>query len=171
MVLSKKQKWGIGIGLGLLSIGALYVRRLIKRIQNFGVSLNNVKVKTFNKEKLNFDVILNYKNNSELTINLVSQKYDVYINDVYVTTMTNDNENVLKAKAISPLQFSVNLNLPEIDSKIRTSYAKMILEPKNVPVKFVMKFKARVGFLRLPYTYILNTNLKEILSWYIPIFK
>lgn len=172
MALNKTQKYTLwGLGVGILGLTAFYVTRIVKQLKNFTLTFRTIKVNAFSKEKLEFDVFYNYTNNSPININLASQEYDVYINGIFITTMTNYSENVLRAKTTSPLGFSVKLNLPEIDSKIRTTYLQMITNPKNVIIRIEMKFKARVGFLRIPYRYNWNTNLKEILGWYIPLYK
>ena len=172
MALTKNQKYTLlGLGVAVLGGTAYYISRVVKRLQDFTLDFKKIKVNKFTKERLQFDVYFDYTNKSEININLASQEYDVYINGIFITTMTNYSENVLRAKTTSPLGFSVKLNLPEIDSKIRTTYLQMITNPKNVIIRIEMKFKARVGFLRIPYRYNWNTNLKEILGWYIPLYK
>lgn len=171
MALSTKQKWYVGIGVAVLGVTAVYISRLAKRLQDFQLNFKKVKVTKFTKEALDFNVYFDYVNKSEININLASQEYDVYINNIYVTTMTNYSENVLKAKSTSPLGFNVKLDLPKIDEKIRTTYFDMVVNPKEVLIRIDMRFKARVGIFKIPYRYTWNTNLKEILGWYLPMYK
>ena len=172
MALTKNQKYTLlGLGVAVLGGTAYYISRVVKRLQDFTLDFKKVKVNKFTKERLQFDVYFDYTNKSEININLASQEYDVYIDGVYITTMTNYKENVLKAKSKSPLGFSVDLDLPKLDSKIRASYFDMITNPKEVAIRIDMKFKARVGIFKVPYKYIWNTNLKEILGWYLPMYK
>ena len=172
MALTKNQKYTLlGLGVAVLGGMAFYVSRIAKRLEDFKLDFKKIKVNRFTKERLQFDVYFDYTNKSEININLASQEYDVYIEGVYITTMTNYKENVLKAKSTSPLGFSVDLDLPKLDSKIRTSYFDMITNPKEVAIRIDMKFKARVGIFKVPYKYIWNTNLKEILGWYLPMYK
>ena len=72
---------------------------------------------------------------------------------------------------ISSLGFNVSLELKELDKKLNTNYYKMITEPKSVNIKVVMKWKVRMGIFKIPVQYAWETNLKEILSWFIPAFK
>ena len=172
MALTKNQKYTLlGLGVAVLGGMAFYISRIAKRLQDFKLDFKKIKVNRFTKERLQFDVYFDYTNKSEININLASQEYDVYIDGVYITTMTNYKENVLKAKSTSPLGFSVDLDLPKLDSKIRASYFDMITNPKEVSIRIDMKFKARVGIFKVPYKYIWNTNLKEILGWYLPMYK
>ncbi len=172
MALSKVQKYSLlGLGVALLGGTAYYITKVVKRLKDFSLDFKKIKVNKFNKENLEFEVYFDYTNNSEININLASQEYDVYIDGVYITTMTNYAENILKAKSKSPLGFAVKLNLPKLDEKIRATYFDMVTNPKDVAIRIDMKFKARIGIFKVPYKYIWNTNLKEILSWYLPIYR
>jgi len=172
MALSKTQKFGIWTGVvALLGYTAFKINKLVKQLQDFELIFKKVKVNKFNTKTLDFNVFYDYVNKSPITINLVSQEYDIYVNDVYVTTMKNYAENVLKANATSPLGFNVLIDLPSLDEKIRKSYYDMLLDPKSVKLTFDMKFKARFGFINIPYRYKWDTNLKEVLGWYIPAYR
>jgi LEA14-like dessication related protein len=172
MALSKTAKLGIWTGVvALLGFSAFKISKLVKQLQDFKLIFKKVKVNKFNTKTLDFNVFYDYENNSPLTIRLVSQEYDIYVNDVYVSTMKNYAENVLKANATSPLGFNVLIDLPSLDEKIRKSYYDMLLDPKSVKLTFDMKFKARFGFINIPYRYKWDTNLKEVLGWYVPAYR
>ena len=172
MALTKTQKYGIWAGVvALIGFSAVKINKLVKQLQDFELIFKKIKVNKFNTELLDFNVFYDYVNKSPLTIKLSSQEYDIYVNGVFVTTMKNYAENILKANATSPLGFNVLINLPELDKKIRASYYDMLLDPKNVKLTFDMKFKARFGFINIPYRYKWDTNLKEVLGWYLPMYR
>ena len=155
----------------VLGVTALWLNKQIKKIQDFTLTFKKVTVNKFNINTLDFNVYYDYTNKSDVNINLSSQEYDVYINDVFIKTLTNYSENVLKANSISSLGFNVSLELKELDKKLNTNYYKMITEPKSVKIKVVMKWKVRMGIFKIPVRYTWETTLKEILSWFIPAFK
>lgn len=157
--------------LAVLGVTALWLNKQIKKIQDFTLTFKKVTVNKFNINTLDFNVYYDYTNKSDVNINLSSQEYDVYINDVFIKTLTNYSENVLKANSISSLGFNVSLELKELDKKLNTNYYKMITEPKSVKIKVVMKWKVRMGIFKIPVRYTWETTLKEILSWFIPAFK
>lgn len=157
--------------LAVLGVTALWLNKQIKKIQDFTLTFKKVTVNKFNINTLDFNVYYDYTNKSDVNINLSSQEYDVYINDVFIKTLTNYSENVLKANSISSLGFNVSLELKELDNKLNTNYYKMITEPKSVKIKVVMKWKVRMGIFKIPVRYTWETTLKEILSWFIPAFK
>ena len=161
--------WGSVIA--LLGVTAFWVNKQIKKINDFTFDFEKVKVNKFNTTELDFNSYFKYTNKSDIDINLSSQEYDLYVNDIFITTMTNFNENSLKANSVSSLGFNTKINFPDLDKKLRLTYFKMIAEPKAVKIKIVMRWKVRLGILKVPVTYTWNTNLKEILGWYLPIYK
>ena len=90
-----------------------------------------------------------------------------------MTKMFNYAPNVLKASQTSEIAINVDLNLKELSTKLgKDIYARMLLDPKNVMIKFDMKWKVKLlGLIKLPVSYPYVVSLKEILSWYIPAIK
>jgi LEA14-like dessication related protein len=170
MKVNKKQIiWGSV--LGALGLTAIWVNKQIKKINDFSLDFKKIKVNKFTIEELDFNTYYDYNNKSDIDINLSSQEYDLYVNETYITTMTNYTENVLKANSVSSLGFNTKINLPELDKKIRLTYFNMIADPKAVKLKIVMRWKVRLGFIKIPVKYTWNTDLKEILGWYLPIYR
>lgn len=170
MKISKKTViWG-GV-IALLGVTAVWVNKQVKKMNDFVLTFKKVSVNKFNVKELDFNVFYDYKNNSDIDINLSSQEYDVYVNGTFVTTMTNYAENTLKANSTSPLGFNCKLNLPDLDKKLRLSYFSMVAQPKEVKIRVVMKWKVRLAIFKVPISYAWDTDLKEILGWYLPIYK
>ena len=165
-------KWVLG-GIIVAAVGAtaVYVSKQVAKIMNYTLTFKTIKVNKMTRDTLDFNVYYDYTNKSDIDIKLASQEYDVYINDVYIQTLRNYTENVLKANAVSELGFNVNLNLPELDKKIRVNYFNMITDPKKVKIRIDMKWRVRFGIFKIPVNYTWNTNMKEILGWYLPIYR
>jgi len=158
----------LGVGLGFT---ALWLKKQIAKIQDFKLTFVKLQVNKFDTKTLDFNVMYDYTNNSDIDINLNSQEYDLYINGTYLNTMTNFAENVLKANSVSPLGFNAKFDLNEVNKKLKVNYFKMVTAPKDVKLKIVMRWKVRLGFVKIPVSYTWETDLKQILGWYIPIYK
>lgn len=170
MKINKKYAiWG-GV-IAVLGATAIYVNKQIKKINDFTLTFKKIKVNKFSLTELDFNTFYEYKNNSNIDINLSSQEYDLYVNGTFITTMTNYIENTLKANSVSPLGFNIKINLPDLDKKLRLTYFTMIADPKAVKLTIIMRWKVRFGFVKIPVSYTWNTDLKEILGWYLPIYK
>lgn len=168
----KINKWVLG-GIIAAAVGAtaVYVAKQVSKIMNYKLTFKTVKVNKMTRDTLDFNVYYDYLNKSDIDIKLASQEYDVYINDVYIQTLRNYSENVLKANAVSELGFNVNLNLPELDKKLKVNYFNMIADPKKVKIRVEMRWKVRFGIFKIPISYTWNTDMKEILGWYLPIYR
>jgi LEA14-like dessication related protein len=170
MKISKKTAiWG-GV-IALLGVTAVWVNKQVKKMNDFVLTFKKISVNKFNLQELDFNVFYEYKNNADIDINLSSQEYDIYVNGTFITTMTNYAENSLKANSTSSLGFNCKLNLPDLDKKLRLNYFKMVAQPKEVKISVVMKWKVRLGFIKIPISYTWDTDLKEILGWYLPIYR
>jgi LEA14-like dessication related protein len=168
----KINKWALWSVIGVAVAGtAIYVTKQVKKMMDYTITFKSVKVNKFSLETLDFNAYLDYKNNSDIDIRLAEQEYDIYVNNVFITTLKNYKENVLKANSVSELGFNINLNLPELDKKLKVNYFKMVAEPKSVLIRVEMKWKVRFGLFKIPIKYSWNTNLKEILGWYLPMYR
>ena len=160
-----------GSVLTLLGVTALWLKKQIAKIQDFQLTFVKMQVNKFNTKALNFNVLYDYTNNSDIDINLSSQEYDLYVNGEYINTMTNFAENVLKANSVSPLIFNAKFDLDAVNKKLKVNYFQMITTPKEIKITVVMRWKVRLAIIKLPVSYTWDTNLKEILGWYIPLYK
>ena len=168
----KINKWALWSVIGVaVAETAIYVTKQVKKMMDYTITFKSVKVNKFSLETLDFNAYLDYKNNSDIDIRLAEQEYDIYVNNVFITTLKNYKENVLKANSVSELGFNINLNLPELDKKLKVNYFKMVAEPKSVLIRVEMKWKVRFGLFKIPIKYSWNTNLKEILGWYLPMYR
>ena len=168
----KINKWALWSVVGVAVAGtAIYVTKQVKKMMDYTITFKSVKVNKFSLETLDFNAYLDYKNNSDIDIRLAEQEYDIYVNNVFITTLKNYKENVLKANSVSELGFNINLNLPELDKKLKVNYFKMVAEPKSVLIRVEMKWKVRFGLFKIPIKYSWNTNLKEILGWDLPMYR
>jgi LEA14-like dessication related protein len=89
-------------------------------------------------------------NKSSLAVDIISQKYDIYINDIYITTATNQINNVVKPKATSIV--GVNVKLTDW-TKLITSQSNLLSvlsSLTNLNMKVVEKIYVKV--MGIPYT-------------------
>lgn len=168
-----QKKHYIGMGIALVSISGALAYMQFKKIMNYSLVYKGVRNVTFNKDKLSLTILYDYTNKANIDVTLEAQEYDVYIDNVFMTKMFNYAPNVLKASQTSEIAINVDLNLKELSTKLgKDIYARMLLDPKNVMIKFDMKWKVKLlGLIKLPVSYPYVVSLKEILSWYIPAIK
>lgn len=151
----------VGTALVAGAISVMYISNQIKKLTNFKISLNRAKIKSFTREKVDIDLFLNFINKSELRITLEGQRYDVFINGVYMTTISNDSVNILEPNDKSILSLNVNFNPSELKQKLPLPLIELITNFRQQKIRVDFTFKVKLGMftIRVPYSY--EGTLKE----------
>lgn len=155
----------------VLTTAGFWIYRQVKKMMDYTLTFSKINVNKVSTTTLDFNTFFKYKNNSDIDIKLAQQEYDVFINGTYITTLKNYAENILKANSTSEIGFNTSIYLPDLDKKLKTNYVKLLIAPAQVKIDVVMKWKVRFGILRLPISYTWSTTLKEILGWYLPVYR
>jgi LEA14-like dessication related protein len=147
MFKNKKVWYYIAGGVAVLGVLA-YIQ--YKRLMDFELSFNSFKLNKLNKDEIDANLYFNFLNKSSLAVDIISQKYDIYINDIYITTATNQINNVVKPKATSIV--GVNVRLTDW-TKLITSQSNLLSvlsSLTNLNMKVVEKIYVKV--MGIPYT-------------------
>lgn len=164
-----RTKYIIAGAIGVVSIAGALAYLQAKKIMNYTLKFMGIRMVTFQNGMLKFNIYYDYTNKADIDVTLLEQEYDIYINDVFITTLKNYAPNTLKASQTSEIGIGVELNLKDLSKKIGKNYAQMVALPSQVKILTVMKWKVKVlGFIRIPVKYPYEVTLKEVLSWYAP---
>lgn len=149
MFKNKKTIYYIGAGAVVLAVIA-YIQ--YKKFMDFELTFNSVKINKLNLSSINIDVFFNFINKSNIEVKLESQKYDIYFNDIYITTATNNLGNLVKANSTSVIGANINItDLKSIVSKFKGQGVLNLLTNLNTStIKIVEKIKVKV--YGIPYT-------------------
>jgi LEA14-like dessication related protein len=85
MVLSNKN---IAIGLGVIGAGVgafLYYQYL--QLMKYVIKVKGISVRRLGLKDINFDIFLNFRNESDVKIDIVEQKHKVYMNDIEISNI------------------------------------------------------------------------------------
>jgi hypothetical protein len=139
----------------------------VNKILDYTLNFKGVKNVKVQKDGVSFTMWYEYSNKANITISLSEQKYDVYINNQFLTTLTNFVPNTLVGGQVSNIEVNVVLTLADF-KKLNLNYAQLILAPKSVEIKTDMKWKVKYGIFKFPVSYPYIVSLKEVISWYVP---
>jgi len=166
MKIQKKYIWATAIAVvsGAAALGYLQ----FKKIMNYTLTMVGIRNPKLSASGLDFDILYEYKNKADIDVTLREQEYEVYIDNIYITTLSNYAPNVLKASETSPITIGVRLNFSDLKGKFSKGLiAKMIADPASVEIKTIMKWKVTIlGILRFPAKYTYKLTLKEIINYY-----
>jgi LEA14-like dessication related protein len=150
------------IGLVTITGATLYLQ--YQKLMNYTISLKRVKINKISLAGFDIDLFLNFENKSNLKFTIEKQKYDIYINNIYLTTLQNDKPNVVLPNSVSVLGMNLKEDSKDVVGKLKSLITALATKDK-VMVKFVTKMKVKFGFITLsfpPFTY--EDTLKNMMA-------
>lgn len=147
-------------GIGLVTITGALAYWQYKRLMDYCIGFKTVKVNKATGNDVDLDVYLNFRNNSDIKIDIVSQEYQVFINDKKIVDAENKNLQTIAPASLSMIGVKVKFN----PSKAGQNIIDVVLALKPVVFKVEMKMKVKLWFftVNIPYTY--TTTLKELMA-------
>ena len=157
-----KQKTYLIAGiLGTISIFAAAAYLQVKKMTNNVIGFNKIQIKKISLNLIDFDLFLNYTNNSDIKFTLRKQTYDLYINNVYITTISNNMDNVIGKNSVSVIGMNVAFNPKDVWKKLNLN---LLSDTSKIMIKLDMKIKVKVGFISVTIPYIYEDSLKNMMG-------
>jgi LEA14-like dessication related protein len=162
MKIEKKHIVVTSIALVSISLAALYWQ--YKRLTDSCITLNKFLMKKLTLQEVDLDLFLNFKNKSNIKINILSQDYKVYINDTEVVKASNTITQTILPKTASILAVNVNFQPNKIINTISGLATNFALAPQKVIIKVKIDVKVKLWLftIAIPYEYV--ATLSDLLS-------
>ena len=165
--MTTKKKYIIAGAIGLVTILGAIAYLKLKGLADSMISYKRTKVKSISSKAVSLDVFMLYTNRSDITFTIKEQNYKIFINDQYISRMSNASPNVIKAKSESEIGMRAEFDPSYVAKTLGKSWSDMLLNPDKYTVKIDMKFKVGFGFLTITVPYSYSFTLKEMKSWYV----
>ncbi len=139
--------------------GAAYLQW--KRMMNYMIKFSSIRIKKITASLVDFDLMLNLNNKSDVSFDIVSQVYSVYINNKLISKAgNNDVVKISKGENIIPLKiiFSPNKILKTI------SAVSFLMDTQKTEIKIDIKMYVKILFIKVSIPYIYKTTVKELLT-------
>ena len=150
------------IGLVTITGASLYLQ--YKRLMNYTIGLKSVRINKLSLNGLNIDLFLNFENKSNLKFTIVSQKYDIFINNVYLTTLQNNKPNEILPNSTSVIGMNMDIDRKIIGARLKDALVTFANTDKTM-VKIVTKMKVKYGFITLNFPeYPYQNTLKNMMA-------
>lgn len=162
MVLSKKN---IIIGASVIGLGIgafLYYQYL--QLMKYVIKVKGISVKRLGLKDINFDVLLNFTNESDVKIDIVQQKHKIYINDTEISNVVNYNTNIIQPNSTSIIGFNVSIDPTKILNILKVDYLQLLADPNKVNLLIDMNFKVRLYFFNVNINYEYQIGLKDLID-------
>lgn len=150
------------IGLVTITGASLYLQ--YQKLMNYTIGLRRVRINKLSLNGLNIDLFLNFENKSNLKFTIVSQKYDIFINNVYLTTLQNNKPNEILPNSTSVIGMNMEIDRRIIGARLKDAISTFANTDKTM-VKIVTKMKVKYGFITLNFPeYPYQNTLKNMMA-------
>jgi LEA14-like dessication related protein len=126
---SKVKKWFILGGIGLFSVTLAIAYAQYKRLMDYTIKFKNIKLKSITPEKINFDLFIDFKNNSSLKFDILEQEYSIYANNKFISKIINKSANTINANSTSVIGINVNINVKDLTNALNKNWASLLIKP------------------------------------------
>lgn len=151
-----KTKYLIGAAIiGITGTTALWAYGQYKKLLKNVTGVKSFVLKSLSTKNISFNVVATYQNNMDVNITLTNQEYDIYLDNIYATTLKNPHTLVIKANDTTEIPLDASFDPRELFKKLSVNPVKFLTDYKNIRVKIVMRLKVKLLFfsVNVPYTY------------------
>lgn len=162
MKIEKKHIIVTTIALASFTGAALYWQ--YQKLTNSCITFKKIVLKKLSIEQINLDLFLNFKNLSNIKINILSQNYKVFLNNTEIITASNTVQQTILPKETSVLGLNVDFQPTKLLNTISNLGTNFALSPQKVIVTIKVDIKVKLWFfaISIPYEYV--TNVADLLS-------
>jgi LEA14-like dessication related protein len=146
------------------TVALAYLYLQFKKLKSTKICFKGLKVKSISGKDVNFDVFLNVNNSSDAKIEIVSQNYDLYLNNKFITKVSNNAPSVIQANADSLLGVNVSFNPSDVLKVIGQSALAMITQPETVKVKLDIKLKVKFFGFKISLPIVVEKSIKDLID-------
>ena len=159
-----EKKYLIAGLIGVVTIAGALAYLQYKKLMNYTIKLRNIVVKSANLSSLNFDLFLNFENKSSISFEILSQTYDVYINDTLISKLKGKEVVKIQPKSTSVIPLKVNIKPSDILNKLGKGTLNLIANFGNNKLKVNVKLQVKLyGFtVNIPFVY--ESTISEMIK-------
>lgn len=161
----KLQKKHIIVGvIGIVSVSAAVLYWQYKKLMDYCISLNKVLLRKFSLNEADIDLYLNFRNNSSIKLEIISQEYTVSINDKEVVKAGNANSLIVAPNTTSVLSVNVGFSPSKLINTLGGLAGDIVLNPQKVNIVISVKVKVKLWAFTISVPYEFKSNLKDMLA-------
>lgn len=148
--------------IGLVTITGALAYLQYKKLMNYVIKVKGVVVKNYSPTSLIFDLILDFENKSAIKFDIISQTYDVYLNDTFLAHLKSDTLVPVAPKGTSPLTLKVNINPTQAALKLKKDALSILSNLSNAKVKVDIKLQVKLYGITINIPYVFEKNILDM---------
>lgn len=159
-----EKKYLIAGLIGVVTIAGALAYLQYKKLMNYTIKLRNIVVRSANLSSLNFDLFLNFENKSSISFEILSQTYDVYVNDMLISKLKGKEVVKIQPKSTSVIPLKVNIKPSDVLNKLGKGTLNLIANFGNNKLKVNVKLQVKLyGFtVNIPFVY--ESTISEMIK-------
>ena len=148
--------------IGLVTITGALAYLQYKKLMNYIIRVRGVVDKSSSPTSLNFDLLLDFENKSSIKFDIISQSYDIYLNDTFLAQLKSDTRVAVLPKGTSPLTLKVDLNPTQAALKLKKDALSIISNLGNAKIKMDIKLQVKLYGMTINIPYIFEKNIVDL---------
>ena len=161
MKIQKKHIIPLVVGLAIVGTVVYYQ---YKKIIDYIIGFRKVKINKITATDVSFDLFLNFTNKAKVGYDIESQKHDIYINNVFVTSLINNAPTHIAPASVSVLGLNIQFNPQDALKKINKTFVAVLSNPNAIMIKIDTKMKVKIGFVKVSIPYVYEDTLKNMMA-------
>lgn len=150
------------IAIGTISGAVLYWQ--YQKLMEYCISFNRAVLKKISLQNINIDLFLNIKNNSSLKIEILSQDYVAFINNVLVAKASNIIPQIIEPKATSQIAVNIDMSPQSVLKTLSNLSTDLMMSPSKVIVTVKINVKVKLWIFKISIPYEYKTSIKDLMS-------
>lgn len=151
-------------GVTLFAGALLYVVYQYKKLMEYVLNFKFIKVRDVSANKVSFDLSVEFVNNSALKVNLRKQRYQVYVNNKFVSKGGTDKPTSIEPKQGTILTNNVSFNPNDVLKALQRNWAEILLKPDAVIIRVDYQINASLVGIGIPIKNTYQISLRQIMD-------
>jgi LEA14-like dessication related protein len=133
-----------------------------KKLMNYIIKVKTAVVKTITANLLDLDLTLDFENKSNISFEIKSQEYEVYIDNKFISKINNIKPVFIKAKSNSDIFVNIKVNPTKVGTRFKLEDLGKLLDLQNVKIKIIGKMKVKLYAFTINIPFNFETTIKEL---------
>lgn len=158
------KKWIIVGVLGAVSIALAIGYIQYKKLMNYAIKFKGAKIKKLSATLFDFDLFINFTNNSDIKFEILEQDYKVYVNEKFVTKLVNYTQTPIAPKSTSVIPVNVQFDPQSVLKTLGKNIVGILSKPETINVMVDVKLKVKLYGFKISIPYVYKATLKEMMT-------
>jgi len=158
------RKYLIAGAIGLVTITGALAYLQYTRLMNYVIKVGKIKINKIALNNIDFNLILNFENKSNISFDIKNQTYDIYLNNVFIAKAENQSITKINAKSVSQIGLNIKFDPSTAVKKLGLGTLDLLSKPDKVMLKVDVKLKVKLYGITISLPYVFESSLKDLTS-------